>query len=467
MAELSSVKLVGNSLALLVAAYELVRKGRAVTMFTDGKPLGGHFAGARIGGHQFDLGMVMLERPQTVAAPVSGPIDYRAQVRNDWTRFAGEVAEWMDANHALQRVPTPTVRVGGQDAPDYLIANRLDLLAGASFDALARLDPADERHARNKVNSAAYDTLSYEEAAHLHHGVEWHAQCVEPFVRKLLSVGSGDILARYHRAAWAPLYYPETLLAASRAPAGAAPVLAEYPFYTTRSGFVGDVVADMVRAVSESPQGRIVRDPLQEMRHFQGRWQLRCNDEDHVSSWIGVGLTLDRCIDLLQLPPQDSRLPSASVALMFALVRSRDIGKALGCHMVVDEPFSTYRVCDQDHLAGLDPEWHRVVVEANPTSLRAQAASDAPAALHAVLVRELCLLMGLPSSQSVQVLRQSTAHNALVLPTTEAIDTFRTHASVLADAMPCVSLTGTLLGYGVASFNDQIVQGLQISKEFT
>jgi hypothetical protein len=29
-----------------------------------------------------------------------------------------------------------------------------------------------------------------------------------------------------------------------------------------------------------------------------------------------------------------------------------------------------------------------------------------------------------------------------------------------------VALTGTLLGYGVASFNDQIVQGLKLAEEF-
>jgi hypothetical protein len=35
----------------------------------------------------------------------------------------------------------------------------------------------------------------------------------------------------------------------------------------------------------------------------------------------------------------------------------------------------------------------------------------------------------------------------------------------LLEVMPDVALTGMLLGYGVASLNDQIVQGLKIAEE--
>lgn len=461
MADSSSPLLVGNSLAVLVAAHELVRRGRAVTLLTDGKPLGGHFAGMTLDGHAFDVGMVMLERPAQAGA-VGAPIDYRPAVRNDWTRFAGDVAAWMDERIAPRRAPTPTVQVGGTSGPDYLIANRLELLAGSGPGADAPPAAADPRHARHKVDGAPYETMSYAEAAALHHGADWHARWIEPFVHKLLDAGSGDFLARYHRAGWVPLYWPETLDAARR---GERTGLAEYPFHTPADGFVGGVVARLAAAVAQAPGSRLSRAPLQGLAFEAGRWQAWSDDGRFDSPALALGLAPERAHGLLGLPPQEPQR-AASVVLLFALVRADAIGRPLGCHMVLDAPYAAYRLTDQDALAGLDPAWHRVVIEASPRLLAARAGSDDPAALQAVLADELRTLMVVEEPDALRPLKCLTARNALVLPTAQAVARARYTPLALAQAVPGARLTGNLLGYGVASFNDQVVQGLQIAQEF-
>jgi hypothetical protein len=127
---------------------------------------------------------------------------------------------------------------------------------------------------------------------------------------------------------------------------------------------------------------------------------------------------------------------------------------------------TAYRITDQDLLAGRDPEWHRVVVEAGPAAVaRAQAGDDVPAALRADLAR----LLGLPQREGngddVRVLKTLTAANALTVPTAASLAADAEARDALAAACPSAVLTGALLGLGGTSMNDQIVQGLAVAGE--
>lgn len=132
--------------------------------------------------------------------------------------------------------------------------------------------------------------------------------------------------------------------------------------------------------------------------------------------------------------------------------------------MVVDYDHASYRLTDQDTLAGRDTEHHRVTVEASPERLSALYPGQTA---EAALARELCALMKVGDRAGVQVLKCITARNAIGLPTQAAIEAAGQTREALALALPGVSLTGNLLGYGVASINDQIVQGLALAEELS
>ena len=459
--------LVGNSLGVLVAACELARSGRAVTLLTDGKALGGHFGGIRIEGHAFDIGMVLLEK---VSPPPDAAADalrtYTPARRNDWTRFGNLAGDWLDAQLPLRRTPTPTTRVQGRVGPDYLIANRLDLLRHADCAAPALLPRDDPRHAAHKNHGRAYEHLSYAEAARFNHGDAVQARYIEPFVRKLFDVSSDGFLARYHRAGWLPLYYPETLAAALR---GESAGLPEYPFHTTETGFVGELVAQLHRQLADSPHVRLVEQPLQSLGRNAGAWLAHTADGSAwTSTTLALGLPVERCLALSGVPAP-APPPAASVALMFCLVRSDAIGRGLGCEMVVDDDHAAYRASDQDALAGLDPQWHRVVIEASPRRLAELAAQTqaGQATAETVLENELRSLLGIDGEGAVRVLKHMTARNALPLPTAAALPPAQAAGHTKPAAQPRAAQTRAVLGYGVASFNDQIVQGLKIAEELT
>lgn len=450
--------LIGNNMALLVAAAELDRRGGRSILITDGKPLGGHFAGAQIGEARFDVGMVLLEKlAPTIADSQLDTYDPRR--RNDWTRFADRAAAWLDACEPLVRTPTPQCLVEGRYVPDHLIANRLDAFKGVHAEAPPRLDRNDPRHAAHKTTGAAYERLSYADATRANHGDTLQSRFIEPFVRKLTGHGSELLLARYHRAAWAPLYYPETLAAAMRGdPVG----IDEYPFWTNRTGCIGDLVARLCDQVSNSDRVRIVAEPLSSVRAAEGRWCVTTPSGSTASDRIALGLTGERARVLFGLAPQPAPL-AASVVVMFCVVRSDAIRRHTSCLMVVDEAFATYRVTDQDALADRDPAWHRVVIEASPDSLLQLANGQMQ---QDILLGELRQLLSLAGDDVVQVLKTVTARNALALPTADELDRCAAAHEELTSVVPGAQLTGCLLGYGAMSMNDQIVQGLKIAEEF-
>lgn len=448
---------VGSGLAGLIVAVEQARRGRPVTVLADGRAPGGHFAGMTVDGLQFDVGMVLFEQHQPVQ-PCETLADYRPAVRNDWTRFGHLAGRWLADQVALQRAPTPECLLEGRVAPDHLIANRLDVFRGMDCEAPAALPRDDPRHAARKLEPGPYDQLSYDEAAAWNHGPVLHERCIEPFVRKLTGGGSERFLARQHRAAWAPLYHPQTL---ADALAGSPATLPEYPFWTTASGCVADWVRALTAELAARPHARVVPQPLQSLRvdgtgvdatTADGRaWQAR-----HTVLALGV----ERCARLLGLPTPD-QTPSVSVAVWLCSVPAAHLGRLPGCLMIVDEAQAIYRITCPDRLCGKVPERVRLAVEFNP---------DVMARLHPDLdvetaVRiELQEVLGLRDTAGLRVHRQLLARNSLPLPTTGTLAALDANHAALRERAPGAWPSGTLLGYGVASINDQIVQALQINE---
>ncbi len=451
--------LVGNNLAVLVAAVELGEAGRQVVLITDGRPAGGHFRGRTVAGTTFDVGMVVLERSRS-SAPPPDPTGYRPERRYDWTRFGTLIDDWLGEHAQLRRTPTPEALVEGRRRPDHLLADRLDVLADLDVPPPALLSRDDSAHAAGKTTAAAYDTLTYAEAARLNHGPELHGRLVEPFAAKVLGPLAEQLLARYHRAAWLPLYWPETLAAARDGrPTG----LPEHAFWTTEGGAVADVVAGLEERLARLPNVQVSNAQVTSLAGGGAGWEVRTADGLAVSHPRPVlGLGHDRMQQLLGLPVT-AKPPGAPVVVVCCLVRSEAMTTPSPCLAVLDRALVAYRVTDQDAMAGRDPEWHRVVVEAG--------ASGSGEDLAAGLVAELCELFGVDpvgageGLRDVQVLASMTSASGIAVPTAAALAADEAAQAALADSCPQALRTGVLAGTGVASLSDQVLQGLAVAAQ--
>ncbi|WP_409332462.1 hypothetical protein [Trujillonella humicola] len=452
---------VGNNLAALVAAAELGTAGRDVVLVTDGRPPGGHFRGLRIAGTDFDIGMVTLERfPAGGTAGEPDLAGYDPDRRYDWTRFAGAVDRWQLAHADLRRAATPEVLVEGRRWPDHLMSDRLDVLAELGTPPPAVLPRAEPVHAAHKTTGPAYETLTYAAAAEANHGRALQERLVIPFAAKVLGPGLDDLLARYHRAAWLPLYWPETVTAAC---AGEPTAVAEHPFWTTSSGFVGDLVRELERRIAELPTVTVDPSAVVSLSRAEGGWEVRTESGGRtVHPRPVLGIAAERAAALLGLPPV-GRTPGAPVTVLFGTVRAAAVHRPAACLLVADPGLVAYRVTDQDLMAGRDAEWRRVTVEAGHAADAAGRDGD----VAGPLVDELCGLLGIDPHRGgsgghpdVRVLRTLRAPGALGIPTAASVAAARQDRHALLEACPGAVLTGALLGPGLNSLGDQVVQGL-------
>lgn len=451
--------LLGNNLAIMVACFELGRAGKSVALLTDGKPLGGHFRGVQIQNYDFDIGMVLLE--QSISSGTGEQLStYKPTNRNDWLRFGDRAANWLSQQTQLKRISTPLTWVCGRFVPDYLISNSLNSCLG--FEPPAAIDLDDPFHPSHKNNPGVYDELTYSEAVKINHDECWHKKYVDPFIKKLTAGNADRILARYHRAIWAPLYYPETLALASR---GLQTELSEYPFWTTPTGCIGHLIANLEMQLRSMPNVSIIRGQITTLDEQNGNWIAIAGEEMiDPTNQVGIGLPPTRLGELRNFSILTAD-QGADITMLFALVPSALIPSDFGCVMVADSQHASYRLTDQDGLAGLDPELHRVVVEASTSYLRELYPCPNE---EQVLVRELCEILGIVSADcsKIQILRCVSIAKAVALPSAEQIEIEKMNSTAIAKHTSGAHLSGALLGFGVSSINDQVIQGLKMYEEF-
>jgi hypothetical protein len=393
---------------------------------------------------------------------------YRPERRYDWTRFAGLVDRWQAAHVELRRTPTPEVLVEGRRWPDHLMSDRLDVLAALGPPPPTPVSREDPAHASHKTTGTAFDDLGYVAAAERNHGPEVQRRLVTPFAEKVLGPSHSTLLARYHRAAWLPLYWPETVTDAC---AGRPTGVPEHSFFTTSSGFVGDLVRSVERRVADMPTVTVEPAAVASLTAGAGGWEVRTTTGGtwrHPRPVLGVAH--ERARALVDGPPV-ARPRGASVTALCVLVRAAAVRDPVACLLVADRESTTYRVTDQDLLAGRDPAWRRVVVEAgHGADVLAAEGVDVPS----LLVRELCSLYGIePAGRGpgvtghpdVRVLRTLHAPGALAVPTPALVAADREAREALLVAMPSALLTGALLGTALNSLGDQVVQGLAVAAQ--
>jgi hypothetical protein len=460
------ILLVGNNLAMLVAALELAAKGRKVGLLLDGKSGGGHFAGTRLDGHDFDIGMVLFER--NASAEQSTDLgDYQPSRRNDSARFVALAASYLDRYVPTVPVPTPQVFAAGRRHADFVVSNRLDCFSSLAEKEsvrreLADTSSADGLHASHKFSSSEYDSATYEQASLFNHGLTLHRVFFDPLCEKILGVPSSTIMARYHRLGWLPLYYPETL---TNAVSGELDGLAEYSFWAAAGGFSGSFVKELLRALQDSSVD-ITEGAVTELtQNADNSYAVVVEGVEYLSRKLALGVTQERASQLLQLPAV-SAADGVSVGILMGLVHRASLLHTTSCLFVMDPEYAVYRITDQDACAGLNGEWHRISIETNPAYFsRLYPAAEADQQ-QACLVAELVRLQVITEPGAFKVVRYIQAANALPLPTVAMAHDAGRFAAALAER-PGLELTGSLLGLGVSSLNDQIVQGLKLAEQWS
>lgn len=153
-----------------------------------------HFLPVKHFGVNFDRGMCLFE--------------FSALREPEATRFP-LIGDFCRQHCEFVRVPTPQVLYqeplpyqGIRYLPDYFISNQTKAWQFAHHAPKTSLHPSRKAEFTNDID--------YEIVSLINHGSGLHAN-LEQFCQKVCGLSTSQIVAKYHRAVWLPMYWSETL----------------------------------------------------------------------------------------------------------------------------------------------------------------------------------------------------------------------------------------------------------------
>ncbi len=457
----------GGSLAALVAADQLAEAGASVQLVTPSPHLGGHFAGVSLGGARFDAGLVIFEYGALNSGGAPDPLTYDPDLRNDCGRFGSVLAAYTESlGLTLQRVPGFQMWLDSRRIPDFVFDTRLEGLRAMPRwlreHARAELEMLVARgehhlHARRKYREPRYRSASYEDASVANHGVVLHHACLDPFARKVTGRPTCELLALYSRAAWLPLFWPETLAAALD---GDPAPLPDMPFHVSHGGAVADLTAALVARLAASPRVTRVVAPAHAIAAAGDGIRLQVEGRILHGTQLVWGHDIDE-LERLVTGEGGPAVTRAPVTIVLAQVPRADIADpSVGTMILPEDHALPYRITNQSTNAGVpDEALVRISVE--------WGGGDAPTdddALLAVTQGALArtgITRADAGFASHKILRIA---KALVVPSAANRDALLSaRARIEASGLPILPVAPAA-GFCVASLNDQLVQGMKAAR---
>lgn len=226
---MSEFHVFGASLAAVNAVRAILSNGRQVCWHKMGERPLGHFGGIRLGNDLVDLGMVLLEYgTKDVTAPPKSCFP-------DAHIALSDMLPVMELKSAVVKS-----FYGGELVNDIIIADNLNLLGGQEFETVIV-----QHHPREKWVNEYFEKHSYETVC-LSMFPSFYEKYLRCFAEKITSSRQGALSSRYHRTAWLPMYYPETI-------ANNAQLLPAYPFHRPKQKTVAAHMQEVVRAIENNP----------------------------------------------------------------------------------------------------------------------------------------------------------------------------------------------------------------------
>ena len=468
--------LVGNALAVQVAALERARLGLPTLVVNPGGPWGGYFAGVNAGGQRWDAGMVLYEFTSFSEAAVAPPLaSYDPMRRNDIGRFCATVQGWVARHQATRDIDAPQMWTGHAVLPDLLLSNGLEALAQLPCAAAARqelratlVDAQHSRwHASRKLDWAEPGAIEmapdFDTVSRVNHGQTLHDAVFAPFARQVLGRDAGHICAAFHRIPWLPLYWPQTLL---RWLDGMPQQLPATRFSHPQAGRVADLCTGLAAQMAAAASITLCSERVLGLERTRSGFALQLERSGRVVAarlgWAqtprqGLVAAGDR-----SATPAEPRLPLTLVLLRVNATARR---RAFSVLHSIDADTGFYRVTDQSHCAGdTDAAEISLVTEANTQVLAERLGAQAD---DATVVRAMLAGLaraGVLAEGSVpafaQVLR---IPGALPLPTRDTLAAFAADRAGLQTRLPGIELIGASAGPFATSMSDQIVGGLQLA----
>lgn len=219
------VRLFGDGLDALILGYSLSKKEIPFEwVITRDRP-GGYFAGGRnCVGNPVDLGMVLLE-PNSFNENQIPLSEFDGEGGHSTRPFLDDAYSFLEDLFGQSRLISIEAKaMDGSLYPDYFISDSLDcflennqLIQDQLSESVHWLSSNSDWHPRNKrIPDGVISTIGISSYFRRIYGEELYIRFFRGYLESFLGDKINLLPANLHRRAWAPLYWPETLLGCSQ-----------------------------------------------------------------------------------------------------------------------------------------------------------------------------------------------------------------------------------------------------------
>ena len=470
--------IIGSSLASLVAASELSKKEKKIALINPSSHWGGHFSPVQIDGYNFDPGMVLYEFDSFFMNIDSRIDSYNPWLRNDSGRFCKKVEAFVSQYISFHSIQAPKMFFNNVVLDDFLIANNLKSLSfldlkdieciKAELEGITSNSASNLLHPSLKLKSELFKKKSYYDVSVANHGVTFHEKFIETYCKKVLNLSSREVIALFHRVAWLPLFYPETLLSYINGE--------NNPDLRIKFSYPDKLCAthltELIFLEIQKSQNITIFESahIDELTIKNSSYEVLLNQEKKLFSPNLVwGLDSSNLIKILTDKPSNFNYDKSSIGFIFINIPTCKITSKFSVLNVIDRNFSIYRISNQSECSGEMEIFTRLVIEFNLDFFALKYGENlSDEDIKDKILFELFnmnIFLKIDSSDlffSIKKLK-----NVLLKPTLENMNNFTNEFNIYCELASDIKLIGPSSGFFASSLNDQIVQGLKISESIS
>ncbi len=448
----------GNSVAALVCGERLIAAGEEVLVLSPSNFIGGHFGGIEIDDVHYDIGMNFLEFSAYRNEPDAHIESYDPKIKNDSGRFVSHIRKYIEKELGVKivKTATPKMYIEGKWYEDFIISDRFESLTKLHLSLQKRLaedfrklKTPEELHAANKNSSQAFIEADLEKVSRANHGNVFHEEFIEPLCRKITNLPSKRLMAYYHRLAWLPVFYPETIQSYfSKNPQ---PVL-KVNFYYPASGNSAEPINVLAHRIRRSTALEISPIAVNGIKFWDSVViTLENGDEIRPENfvWASDWTKLARATGVTTQP-----FNAANITCAFFEIESSDMIEKFSTAFILDSKTPCYRITQFDYCAGKNSETNRICMEFNTDNL---SCDNTPENFFEILVDLKIVRRGVsPKKGNLKHFKR-----ALILPTPKNYQKYENLEKLFANKIHANLSIGGAGGFSSTSFNDQIIQGIK------
>jgi hypothetical protein len=429
----------GSSLAALVAVSKLSEDSQVIWVKPN-QSVGGHFAGVEVDGIFFDLGMVINE-PYSLPAK-NRQIGDRPPAKTERVSYVHMNFSWLESIGIEFEPISIFIYFKGVQYPDFMISDNLEILLSFSnaekekmLEELTNIiNSINTLHPSTKNNSEFYIQNSYSTVLSKSSSSKITQLLIDPWLNKMKKNLSQMIPAIEHRSIWAPLYYPETILA----------VLSE------------EIQPNSLERPFWVPKNRSINQLIREIQSgFESKIEIISNDNNQLDSLLKNTLFSKKYFygsskDYLQmknLTSEELVLNKRSISLVIGTFNSEiPINRVIN---FIDEDILAYRITLRT-LLGSSITCHTFVIEFGEAG---ELLSDS---VLSEMTLSIFPKIGISGTIKVRKILKTT----LPIIDSDFLLQKNKDNALQTEELRKDGWLGSIIDFGSSSFNDQVLLGL-------